>query len=372
MIITKLSYRENVGRMGEWYLKDVNLGKSNLIVGRNAVGKTRTLNVLNALANMISGKLPMLLDGHWQITFSNNDSETYYELYIKDGIVLRELMTNKDTQLLSRRGELGKILYISEEKERTEEFHPPINKLTNQVRRDVKRYPFIEDLVQWAENYYYFSFSGVIPSRVMGFMPSGNQTQIDTSLYSHDLNLVAYLLKELKNDKDVIATIIKDVKKVGYEIKGLESIELASGVTSIRVFEKMLDFPIDQMALSQGMLRVISIIIVLNMILMKNRKGTITIDDIGEGLDYSRSSNLASVLIEKLKETDIQLIMTTNDRFLMSAIDLKYLNVFERIGKHVKSFNYKNSKKAFDEFLLTGMNNFDFFANELYKGFRDD
>ena len=96
------------------------------------------------------------------------------------------------------------------------------------------------------------------------------------------------------------------------------------------------------------------------------------VDDLGEGLDFSRSSKLASLVFKKVQNTDIQLIVTTNDRFLMNSVDLKCWNIFERRGKHVTSFNYKNSKKAFDEFLLLGMNSFDFFANELYKGLRSD
>jgi len=44
-----------------WQLKDFLLQDINLIVGKNATGKTRTLNILAALANLLSGvrnKLP--------------------------------------------------------------------------------------------------------------------------------------------------------------------------------------------------------------------------------------------------------------------------------------------------------------------------
>ena len=54
----------------------------------------------------------------------------------------------------------------------------------------------------------------------------------------------------------------------------------------------------------------------------------------------------------------------------MNSVDLAYWNIFERRGNHVRSFNYRNNKETFDEFKLTGISNFDFFANKLYKGLR--
>ena len=33
----------------------------------------------------------------------------------------------------------------------------------------------------------------------------------------------------------------------------------------------------------------------------------------------------------------------------------------------VKVYNYENSKKAFDEFAYTGLNNFDFFATSFFE-----
>ena len=38
MIIKTINYSQNIGKDDEWHLKDVSLGRLNLVVGRNAVG----------------------------------------------------------------------------------------------------------------------------------------------------------------------------------------------------------------------------------------------------------------------------------------------------------------------------------------------
>jgi ABC-type lipoprotein export system ATPase subunit len=53
---------------------------------------------------------------------------------------------------------------------------------------------------------------------------------------------------------------------------------------------------------------------------MTNKLTCVLIDDIGEGLDYERSSNLIKLLLKKMKKESIQLIMSTNDRFVMNNI----------------------------------------------------
>ena len=58
--------------------------------------------------------------------------------------------------------------------------------------------------------------------------------------------------------------------------------------------------------------------------------------------------------------------MSTNDRFVMNNVPLEYWSVIDRVEGECKIYNYKNSPKLFDEFALTGMNNFDFFSSYYY------
>jgi len=90
----------------------------------------------------------------------------------------------------------------------------------------------------------------------------------------------------------------------------------------------------------------------------------IVIDDIGEGLDYERSSSLIKILIEKAQTGLVQLIMTTNDEFIMNGVPLEYWSVIERKPGSAKLHNIFNSEDQFKQFQFIGLNNFDFFTSK--------
>lgn len=85
---------------------------------------------------------------------------------------------------------------------------------------------------------------------------------------------------------------------------------------------------------------------------MEGMPSCVLIDDIGEGLDYERSSLLINYLIGECKDTSIQLIMATNDKFVMNSVPLEYWSVIQRQGGRCRIFNYENSKEIFDEMFL--------------------
>jgi hypothetical protein len=115
------------------------------------------------------------------------------------------------------------------------------------------------------------------------------------------------------------------------------------------------------------MFRALSLIIHYNYYELTEKNLNIAIDDIGEGLDYEKSTSLIKLLIEKTKNTEIQLIMSSNDKFVMNNTNLEYWQAITRKGGKVKMHNKFNSKDSFDEFKFTGLNNFDFFTTEFYK-----
>ncbi len=83
-------------------------------------------------------------------------------------------------------------------------------------------------------------------------------------------------------------------------------------------------------------------------------------------MDFERSSKLIKLLVNKIKNTPVQLIMATNDRFVMNNVPLKYWAIIQRQGEKCKIFNYENSKEAYEQFEFTGLNNFDFFSSNFF------
>ena len=59
--------------------------------------------------------------------------------------------------------------------------------------------------------------------------------------------------------------------------------------------------------------------------------------------------------------------MSTNDRFVMNNVPLKYWAVTKRLSNKTKIYNYENAQKKFDDFELSGLSNFDFFASEFWQ-----
>ena len=123
----------------------------------------------------------------------------------------------------------------------------------------------------------------------------------------------------------------------------------------------------------QGMFRAFSVLVQVNYYILSGNKAFVIIDDIGEGLDFSRAKQLVQLLIAKAGEARIQLIMSTNDSFIMNAVDIKHWAVIMREGHKISLYNYANSKEIFEEFKFTGLNNFDFYASEFFRsGFSDE
>jgi recombinational DNA repair ATPase RecF len=68
MRLESVKYSEFEGNPQEWTLEGLRLRKRNLIVGRNAAGKTRVLNVISALASQLAGstcRWPSRIEPFW-------------------------------------------------------------------------------------------------------------------------------------------------------------------------------------------------------------------------------------------------------------------------------------------------------------------
>ena len=162
-----------------------------------------------------------------------------------------------------------------------------------------------------------------------------------------------------------------DLEEVGlYPPQSVRLVEspIPTEIRVLGVRERGIDGIIEQREMSQGMFRALSILIQVNHSQMSNRANCILIDDIGEGLDFDRSTRLIELLRQKAMESSFQLIMTTNDRFVMNHVPLEEWSVLQRSGGRVRVRNHENSRDIFEEFKFTGLSNFSFlemdFLNE--------
>jgi hypothetical protein len=364
MLLTHLSYSQDHAGPKHWEIQDVALGEINLIVGKNAVGKTRMMNVLKNVARQISGKMTRLLNGETKLIFAKGHDKNYtYHLNIVNQEVEEERFVIDGRTVLERNQTKAEI-WDSEGNRKL--FEPPADKLTLQVRRDRREYPYLEDLFAWAESYYAFMFSTSMPTDLF----IGNFREDIYHLES--LAMVPQILQQLLAAPSGYNNIIADMKAIGYSIDKIALAPIIPPVIplpalAVKLQEQDLTCETSQIEMSSGMYRALAMVVIVEYLLEKKTPCTFAVDDIGEGLDFERSHQLIQWILEKTKESRIQVILTSNDRHLLNGVDVRHWNILERQGSKIVSYNYANSKEMFDEFAMTGLSNFELLSAEMYK-----
>ena len=347
MRLLKLSYRD-----ANWELKDLELKGVNLVVGKNSVGKTRTLSVINSLCRIIRQKEDFILGSKWSVLFQMDESnELIYNFETREEeliVISEEILLNGECVL--RRSEEGNTEIKSFVSQAFTTIHPPANKLVLHVRRDVEEYPFLEAITNWAETAHGFSFANIIPEENK---PNYNYLRINIDLAS--------LYITLSNDNK--RKVIKDFNSIGYSISDIQIIRDSKPLI-LEISEAGLPQKIPHNSLSQGMFRALAIVIFMEYLTAQKSPSIVIIDDLCEGLDYERATKLGKLVFEKAKNTNVQLIATSNDSFLMDVVGIEYWNILTRNGKLVTAMNSETHPDLFREFKYTGLSNFDFFASD--------
>ncbi len=372
MRLESVSYAEFEGQDQEWRLNDLTLGAINLLVGRNSAGKSRTLNIIGYLAKLLAGLQLPSSSGHYDVHFDDNGTRFNYRLrYEENEVLFERLFVNGQVRLDRGTGGEGTIFAEEIQGGSTVRFQTPPAELAVVARRDSIQHKYLEPLYEWGaqvRHYYFGTFLG--KDRFAIFVPKGG-AQVD----ERDPNaVVALFRKALKDLGDPFKqSVIADMIRLDYPIEDIRlglpiSFRIVGDTPAdpqcLIVKERDLPGDTDQHSMSQGMFRALSIIIHTNYAQQTKRAACILIDDIGEGLDFDRSCRLIEMLREKAQHSSVQLIMSTNDRFVMNRVPLEEWSLIERKGPKVIVRNIKNSKEAFEEFKFTGLSNFDFFASD--------
>ena len=340
----------------DWVLKAFELNpKVNLIVAQNTTGKSKTIKTIAFISQLLrdwnsDDSFPLF---ELECVFQQDEKNTL-KYIVKT--FLNQISIVEDTEihffeklflneklLLSRNNEEAELYSMVLEK--FTKIAPPKSKLVLHVRRDKAEYPFFEDLINWAQSTKLFEFSSISPKL---------NKQIEN-------NHIGKLLSKLSEKHH--QSIINDLNSIGYKIESIKTIKWKDEyIVSIK--ERGIENEITETQISQGLIRALAVLVFIEYSFQYKDVTTILIDDLGEGLDYERATKLGKLLVEKLENSNIQFIATTNDSFLMDVIPIKYWNILEREGNTVKSYNYHNSKEAFDAFKMSGLSNFYLFSSD--------
>jgi energy-coupling factor transporter ATP-binding protein EcfA2 len=363
MRLKKISYSEHVGEAQEWRLVNLELGQVNLIVGKNASGKTRALNVIGGMGRLLTNPTVVLRNCSYSAEFEENGSCVVYELEIKNEWVQSERLEINGRVVLNRGADgVGEIDYA--EIGAKHKFQLPPFMLAAMTRRDSIQHPFLEPLYAWASELRHYRFGADAAKQALAVFMEGGP-QLDEKDQVKVSGLFRHAVKKFGDE--FVQALKADLLRVGYSVEDVflkpplsVKIEGDTEFVALCVKESDLLGYTDQFAMSDGMFRALTILIFVNYYAFSNLAGALLIDDIGEGLDFDRSCKIINLLREKALGTRMQLVLSTNDRFVMNAVPLQEWSVLQRHGSTVSVKNYNNSKSVFDEFAFTGLSNFSF------------
>ncbi|MGM9675788.1 MAG: hypothetical protein ACI3X9_10035 [Bacteroidaceae bacterium] len=348
MILSSFRYKEQ-----GWELTDLSpLHSVNLLVARNATGKTRTIRALQNVTSFMQMKETFLGIHTFEADLKYRDMmkpdwKMDYSFKLNNGIVEKEELTVNDVMLIKRTKTTAKY--------ENQKINPPSEKLVVQIRRDKDLYPEIEQLMIWAEGVTYVSCSDINPFTIPGtgnFINPYNFSELVEALSSVEM-------------KKVLAT----AKGLGYNIASIKTIEATKGVRLVQVKERTISNEMVDMQLSSGMLRTLYLLCFVSVIKHNKKLSMLLIDDLGEGLDYRRSIDLGKIIFEDFAQNGLQLVASSNDAFLMDVVDISNWQILRRKGYKVSTINQVANPDLFRKFRMTGLSNFDLFSSDFIESY---
>ncbi|BBE50960.1 hypothetical protein OYT1_ch1403 [Ferriphaselus amnicola] len=381
MRLHSLKYTEYKEEEFSWNLPDLVLGTINLVVGKNATGKSRILRIVIGLSRLFDGRvLPSALEtGHYIVQFSDKNNEPFitYELELYKRKVKSEKLLLKNELRLSRgAGGRGRLWF-----DKVNDFidvQIPEDQLAVTSRRDSEQHSFLEYLHEWALNSHFVDFASTKPKETFSAIDKATLKQLRDNQLDDDI-VSLFRLGVEKWGRDFTRQICANIRKIGFNVSeiGIQpiqgvpaAIQLLDRAYYIYVVEDGVKKKLPQYELSSGMFRAIGALIRLQSAVAGKKPHCLVIDDIGEGLDFDRSSRLINLLVSEYeldRNKYSQLVMTSNDKFVMNGVDIKYWCVVERDGGNIRTFNQLNSAEIFDDFIQYGFSNFDFFQNGFFS-----
>lgn len=348
MILSSFSYKES-----GWELVELApLSSVNLLVGKNATGKSLSLRAIHNITTFLQMK-DYLMDSRSfeaNLTFISQEAGDWkleYSFKINEGVVEKEVLTVGDETLITR-SKTG-VKY------KDETINPPSDKLVAQIRRDKDQFPEIEMLMLWAEGVVFVNCSEI-----------NAHTLLDTGKVQNVYSF-SHLVDSLSATDHKM--VLDHAQTLGFNISSIKTVEAVKGVRLVQIKEKSVANEMIDAQLSNGMLRTLYLLCFASVMKHNKKLSMLLIDDLGEGLDYRRSVALGKIIFDDCKQNGVQLIVCSNDAFLMDIVDIDHWQVLSRKNSRVTTINSQTHPGLFREFRMTGLSNFDLFSSDFIDSY---
>lgn len=367
MRLTNLHFEQRIGQPEQWTLGPTEVGNAMLLVGQNASGKSRTLSIIWNFANIIQGKRSAA-PGSWVLRFEDGDDILDYRLECAFNIILSErLDINGQNKLVRQSDGTGDIDTLASGVSKKMQFKVPQHTVAVTAKRDLLQHPYMEPLHNWASLVRFYPFGSTLGREGLSVLTK-EAPPADPSDWTRTAGVFRRGQKEYP--EEFVSKILSYMNRLGYALEDVQfqpaQVEILSSSQPLPgplfwLTAKEKDLPgwTNQIEMSQGMFRALALMIHLAYAEMATLPSCILLDDVGEGLDYERSTEMIRLLLDIAQGRNCQILMSTNDRFVMNAVPLENWAIVWRQATHCTILNYNNSRDMFDNFRLTGLSNFD-------------
>ena len=185
----------------------------NLLVARNATGKTRTIRAFLNVTSFLQMKKSFMDIRSFEAALKFTSSEDAewkmdYKFKINNGIVEKEVLVVNEKMLINRSKTSAKY--------DTTKINPPSEKLVVQIRRDKELYPEIEQLMTWADGVTSLSYSDITPFTIL-----------DSGKFHNPYNFSDLVESLSQAEKQEVLSV---AKRLGYNIAQIKTVEATKGM----------------------------------------------------------------------------------------------------------------------------------------------
>lgn len=348
MYLKCFSYKAN-----GWELDVASFNQQTLVAGTNATGKTK---MQKALFRIIDTMLNNPQKDIWEQDFiavlsfeTKQGVLLHYSLNIKNGRFVEEtFMREEDGYIFANRNKESCSFYGEDG------ISLPDNMSVLQAKTDLLKYSEAASVLEWAKSSRFISFSSLTSAFPLKKEGGLSMEEMHTTLEKGEIDKIKTYLHELD-----------------YHVEDLDIYIVGENIKILFIKEFGIKKQIYTFEMSNGLFRTLYILYYMLYVSKQNVK-FIVIDDLGEGLDYNRSTKLGKLVFGFCKEHDIQLIAASNDNFLMNVVDLENWLILCRTESKVDSISSQTHKALFDKFRKTGLRNFDIFRTDFIERHKDD
>jgi len=175
MKLDQFEYISNRGEPNEWRIDGCQLGNINLIVGKNASGKSKIVRVIYLLSELLcdGGKLGNrpTRKYEWHLLFDkDSERQTEYFITIENGYITQEKLKIGE-KIFLQRDKTGEGRIYAKELDKDIRFQTPTTELAVVKRRDTIQHPFLEDIYKWSSSLRFYEFGTQLGKDTLAKLP---------------------------------------------------------------------------------------------------------------------------------------------------------------------------------------------------------